>query len=234
MAAADGSEIEEEIRFALPDRATPETILKALQPQAEGGVQDRSYRDRYLDHPEFRLLARGQALRLRTLADRSWIEIKGSGFERDGVWLRPEWRQPVAPDWSGAVQELNPGPVRDRLVEFCSWDARLIPILSGEIQRRVVRLILPQGVVTELALDQGEMRAAERQIAIHELELEWRSGSREAWRAWAGTLAKQYGLAPAPHSKFAQGLSLLHRSVPLEGPADPNQAAIRQGQPLGG
>ncbi|MBF0627340.1 MAG: CYTH domain-containing protein [Magnetococcales bacterium] len=212
MAAAVAPEIEEEIRFRVVDPATPDALLTALRPLAAGEVRDRSYRDRYLDHPEFRLLRRRLALRLRTEASGSRVELKGAGEACAGVWQRQEWQQPAEAAWSGAVGELADGPVRRILLELCSRDAVLMPISVCEIHRRVLRLKLAGGGVTELFLDRGEVRVADRRVVIDEVELEWRAGCRAQWRVWAGELASAFNLAPAAHSKFALGLSLWNRA----------------------
>ncbi|MBF0189716.1 MAG: CYTH domain-containing protein [Magnetococcales bacterium] len=201
--------LEAEIRLALPDDASPEAILAALAPRLQGPVVTHSCLDHYLDHPGLLLLAQRLALRVRVLPERSWVELKGEGVLRDGVWHRPEWRQEAPENWSRRPGDLAEGPVRRGLSL-----ARLPPEtpLSGlcvcQVSRQVVPVALDGGGVAELSLDCGEVRAGGARQAIRELELEWRSGPQEGLTRLAAELTRAHGLVPAPASKFRIGLSL--------------------------
>ena len=60
----------------------------------------------------------------------------------------------------------------------------------------------------ELALDQGILFSGEEEIPLCEIEVELKSGSREAADDFARQLADIYGLQPEEKSKFARALSL--------------------------
>ena len=60
----------------------------------------------------------------------------------------------------------------------------------------------------ELAIDRGVLTGGGRQTSLCEIEVELKSGSREACDRYATELARQFALQPQPQSKFRRALAL--------------------------
>ncbi|MBF0340691.1 MAG: CYTH domain-containing protein [Magnetococcales bacterium] len=207
-----GSEpfLEEEIKLQVPNPGVLVALAGDLSCRGQGEWLDRSYQDRYLDHPEWRLLKRRLALRLRRVTGAgAWLEIKGGGQEENGIWQRPEWRQEAGAGMPACVADLPDGPVRRGLLGFLTDEDPLRELFTCEMRRRVLSVLLEEGARVKVSLDQGVVRAGAVEIGMVEVELEWRAGSREAMRALAADLMARYGLLPAKGSRFHAGLALL-------------------------
>ena len=73
---------------------------------------------------------------------------------------------------------------------------------------RQARLLRLEGCCAELALDSGVLLGKDREEAFCEVELELKSGSREALEAFGGEFARWFSLTVQPKSKFARALAL--------------------------
>ena len=71
-----------------------------------------------------------------------------------------------------------------------------------------VPIIACGGSLLELALDRGVLTGGGREIPLCEVEVELKSGSREAVLAFAKELAQRFDLAPETRSKFRRALAL--------------------------
>lgn len=60
----------------------------------------------------------------------------------------------------------------------------------------------------ELALDEGVLRSGSREIPLCEVEVELKSGDREAMEQFCADFAQTYGLEKEPKSKFARAKAL--------------------------
>ena len=89
----------------------------------------------------------------------------------------------------------------------------VVPICGALFTRRAGTFTLRQCTL-ELALDEGILFAGNRQLPLCEMEVELKSGSREAVDAFARQLADIYGLQPEQQSKFARALALYHADTP--------------------
>ena len=83
----------------------------------------------------------------------------------------------------------------------------VVPVCGARFTRVATVIELPECTV-ELALDRGVLLGGGREIGLHELEVELKSGSREAATLYAMALAQTYGLTPEKYSKFRRALDL--------------------------
>ena len=106
---------------------------------------------------------------------------------------------------TAAVPELCKLSAPEELPALCA--AGLIPICGARFTRKAGTFTL-RDCVLELALDQGILFSGEKEVPLCEIEVELKSGSREAVDAFAHQLAEIYDLKPEEKSKFARALAL--------------------------
>ena len=154
----------------------------------------------YYDTPSRSLSARRYMLRRRLENGVSVCTLKTAGNGN----LRGEW-------------EVNSDSVTDAISELCKLGCPadletlcaegLVPICGARFTRQAGTFTLRECTV-ELALDQGILFSGEEEIPLCEIEVELKSGSREAADDFARQLAELYGLQPEEKSKFARALAL--------------------------
>lgn len=154
----------------------------------------------YYDTPGGTLSAKKYMLRRRLENGVSVCTLKTSG---DGKF-RGEW-------------EVNSESVMDAIPELCKLGCPadlpdlcaegLVPICGARFTRKAGLFTLLDCAV-ELALDRGVLFAGPKEIPLCEIEVEHKSGSREAVDAFGKQLADIYDLKPEEKSKFARALAL--------------------------
>ena len=122
-----------------------------------------------------------------------------------------------APGGARGEWETEDGTIEAAIPKLCKLaDPQLLPVLEAEgimvvcgarFQRKCVTLDIG-GTAVELALDAGVLLGGGKEIPLCELEVELKSGSREAAAAFALALAQKYGLQPEEKSKFRRALDL--------------------------
>ena len=182
-----------------------EDQLAALE-AAFSGFAPISMETTYYDTPSRALSARRYMLRRRLENGVSVCTMKTSGKGN----LRGEW-------------EVTSDSVTEAASELCklgcpaeleSLSAEgLVPVCGARFTRQAGTFTLRQCTL-ELALDEGILFAGNRQLPLCEMEVELKSGSREAVDAFARQLADIYGLQPEQQSKFARALALYHADTP--------------------
>ena len=122
---------------------------------------------------------------------REEYEIPAETIE-DGIRLLPK---------AGAPEEMSDRLLRDDLVELCRiW-----------FLRRKVLLTLggnQTACSAELAFDHGEASRNGKAVPILEAELEYKSGSVEAFHGAARAMQTDHGLVPQTISKLGQAMAL--------------------------
>ena len=73
---------------------------------------------------------------------------------------------------------------------------------------RQARLLQLEDCCVEIALDSGVLLGNDREEAFCEVELELKSGSREALETFGRAFARRFSLTDQPKSKFARALAL--------------------------
>lgn len=187
--------IEYELKFRATDAAQA-----AILAQVPGADQHFSMQTTYYDTPSGALSARRYTLRLRLENDTAVCTLKapekGAG--------RGEW-------------ETQCSRIEDAIPELCKLGAPAdLPDLTAEGLvavcgarfHRIARTVILEECTVELAIDKGVLTGGGRQIPLCEVEVELKSGSREACDRYAQALAEQFSLQPEPKSKFRRALDL--------------------------
>ncbi len=154
----------------------------------------------YYDTQEGYLSQRHYTLRRRLENGKSVCTVKTPVANN----ARGEW-ETECQDIRAAVPELCKLGAPKDLPVFA--DMGLIPVCGARFTRRACTVEY-QDAVLELALDLGILFSGEKEIPLCEVEVELKSGSREAAVAFAKDLAAAYDLQPQPKSKFRRALDL--------------------------
>ena len=154
----------------------------------------------YYDTPGGSLSARRYMLRTRLENGVRVCTLKtpGKGLQR-GEW------EVKSDSIAAAIPELCKLGAPEDLAVLCAGG--LLPICGARFTRTAQLLELPD-FTAELALDAGFLFAGEKRQPLCEVEIELKSGSKEALDAFAADFAARFGLRPEEKSKFARALAL--------------------------
>lgn len=129
----------------------------------------------YYDTPELDLKKHRTALRLRRSGNR-WIQtVKTEGNVAGGLHERPEWENEITEDTVDF--DVIPDPGIRKFFTDEKIRETLRPVFVTEFTRTSSLLEFASGDIVELSLDQGEIRAKEKQVPICEVELELKAGN---------------------------------------------------------
>lgn len=154
----------------------------------------------YYDTPSGALSAKRYMLRKRLENGISVCTLKTSGKGN----LRGEW-ETESDTIASAVPILCKLSCPSDLAELC--EEGLIPICGARFTRRAKLLEFPD-FTAELALDEGILFSGNQQIPLCEIEIELKTGNKDALDAFAAGCAAEFGLVPEEKSKFARALAL--------------------------
>lgn len=193
--------MEIELKLALDSRHLQR--LKRHPILASAKAVSRRLHSVYYDTPDFALMRRGIAYRLRRVGYH-WVQtVKAEAEAVGALTSRPEWEVRVAgntPDFSVLPAEA--------LALFQDLDLNLIaPLFVTEFKRQTW-LIEAQGNGMEVALDTGAIYAGEASQPLCELEIELKSGTAAALFDLALALLDAAPLKIEPRSKAARGYVL--------------------------
>ncbi len=186
------------LEFELKYIATP-AIQDALF-AAYGGWHTVSMETTYYDAPDGALSQRHYTLRRRLENGVSVCTVKTPAGELG----RGEW-------------ETECDRIEDAIAPLCLLGAPknlllltlkgVTAICGARFTRRCCTLSLEECTV-ELALDRGVLIGGDRDVPLCEVEVELKSGSRDAAIHFAEKLAQHYALQPQHKSKFRRALEL--------------------------
>ena len=164
------------------------------------GFREISMETTYYDTPEGSLSERRWTLRHRLEDGVSVCTLKTPG--ENGA--RNEWETECDSIEAAipALCKLGAPPELEALVS-----GGVSAVCGARFFRQAVLLEL-EACTVELALDRGFLRSGIRMELLGEVEVELKSGSRDAAVAFARSLAARYGLIPQPASKYARALAL--------------------------
>lgn len=185
--------------FELKFRAVPQQ-LAAIEATFPGIWQETVMRTTYYDVPGGALSARRWTLRHRLENDKHicTLKVPAPGGARGEF-------ETENPDILSAIPELCKLSGCDDLLLLTRGG--VAPVCGAAFTRRAGLLQLP-GCTVELALDQGRLLGGDREMPLCEVEAELKSGSEDAARAFARTLADRFGLQGETKSKFRRALAL--------------------------
>ena len=187
------------VEFELKFRATVQQQM-AIQKAVKGCQQSYCMRTTYYDTPDGALAKRKYTLRRRLENSVSVCTLKTPAgtdgrqeteVECDSI----EAAIPALCKLSG-VQELEK-LVGSDLIEVC-----------GAAFTRIAIAVELENATVEIALDSGVLTGGDREESLCEVEVELKSGDKEAAVAYAMRLAQDYSLVPEKHSKFRRALAL--------------------------
>jgi hypothetical protein len=194
--------MEIELKLALPAghaaKIRRHPLLREIKPTT------RKLHSVYFDTPDFALMRRGIALRLRRVGYH-WVQtMKAEARAVGAMSSRPEWETSVA---GGADPDFAVLP-REALDLLKGIDLkRVVPAFITEFQRTAWHLEVGRSRV-ELALDQGAILAGEARASISEVELELKLGRPADLFGLADALLDLLPLRVEPRSKAERGYQL--------------------------
>lgn len=187
--------IEIELKLQLTEAAAAQIAAAPLLSASPRTVAQRSV---YFDSPDRRLLAAGLSLRVREAGGGFVQTVKRAEGGSAGLHSRPEWERRIDGD-RPLLDDADPSAA-----VLADKAAALTPIFAVAVTRRIWRLE-EAGAVIELALDQGEVVAADRQSRFHECELELLSGPPAALFAIARRLGAAAPVRLGVQTKSGRG-----------------------------
>ncbi len=177
-----------------------EPVSKAIEVQREIRMEAI-----YYDTPVRDVYAMHGGLRIRRENDTSVCCLKMSAESTEACKTRLEF-EVVAQSIEEGLEKLPqagaPQDVCERLLA-----GEPVPICSTAFTRHECALACA-GFRAELAFDVGEMHRNGKTAPIHEIELEYVSGSEGSFHAFAAELEEQFTLIVQPLSKLARAMSL--------------------------
>lgn len=178
-------------------------LLKGVKPVV------RRLRGVYLDTPAWDLMRRRIALRVRK-AGSGWAQtLKAESDSVGALTRRPEWEVGLP----RGRHNLDLLPTKAlALLKGVDVD-RIGPAFVTDF-RRTAWLVKLWGAEMELALDVGEIRSGAHALPLCEVEIELKSGPREALFDLALALLEQVPMGVEPRSKAARGYALAGAARP--------------------
>jgi inorganic triphosphatase YgiF len=160
----------------------------------------------YFDTPDFHLRDRKVQLRIRHIGRRRIQTVKTMGESLNGAWARGEWECEISDDMPEQAPllstEMAPLFEDDRVMRS------LRPVFATEV-RRTTYLLADDGWEVELAIDLGQVVAAQGSRSICEAEIELKSGRPSQLFDLALQLQKDIPGRLATVSKAERGYALL-------------------------
>lgn len=187
------------IEFEIKFRATPEK-LKAINRAISGEETVYHMQTTYYDTPADALAQRYYTLRHRMENQLSVCTLKTPA---DGLG-RQEF-EVESPTIAAAIPELCK---LSNLPELPGLLAEGVCAVCGAKFTRIAKEIQLGETIVELALDQGILTGGGQEVALCEVEVELKSGTREAAYAYAMQLALAFDLQQEKHSKFRRAQAL--------------------------
>jgi len=194
--------MEYELKYAATPLAIPESILtdRELMAFKAGELTEIPMETTYYDTADRAMGSRRCTFRLRREGARQVITLKTpigiaharGEYECEALSLAEGIPQLIA---LGAPAELFAAP------------EAYVPVCGARFLRRLC-LLEREGMVCELAVDNGILFKEDRQLSFSELELELKAGTPAQLEAFAEPIRARYGLHEEPKSKFARASAL--------------------------
>ncbi len=202
--------LEVEMKLAIPEDVTPEDLFSdpMVTEVTRTLIKTTHMFSRYYDTEDGALSARHWTLRLRREGEQSVLCCKTAVSEvAAGLFSRGEW-QVYSDDVRAGIPLLVAEGAPEEL-EVLTAGTALVERCTIEFDRQAVQLELPHGVVVEMSVDRGVIRAGEKELPLYECELELLFGRPEDLEPLSEMFMGKYRLTPEGQSKYARALALL-------------------------
>ena len=178
------------------------TALKqqAIRADHPGAWQSIAMETTYYDTPDGSLTQLRYTLRRRFENGVSVCTVKTPGSGAD----RGEW-EVICDAIEEAVEKLCKLGAPKALLTLTQTG--LLPVCGARFNRQALTVEIPGGIA-ELALDQGIFFAGDREKPFCEVEVEWKSGPKDATTQFAQQLAQKHQLRTEKKSKFKRARAL--------------------------
>ncbi|MBV8504909.1 MAG: CYTH and CHAD domain-containing protein [Alphaproteobacteria bacterium] len=195
--------MEVELKLAARSEDLP-GLKRALMTMARVSTQER-LTSTYYDTPDSALKERGLTLRVRDQGGHFLQTVKEGDAASGDLLSRGEWEDAVA----GGRPDPDAAQSGPRLPEGAA--AHLRPFFVTEVTRTIFAIEPLAGTAIEAAIDEGEIRAVEKNRAepISEVELELKSGDATTLYDLAARLLEVAPLRIETRSKSERGYHLL-------------------------
>ena len=203
---------EQEIKLTATDRTTLDHVLQSELVQRLNtniGNQDATrYIGDYYDTDTRALAAKRYSLRARREGERWRAALKYGGVIEDGFSRRHELEADIG-GWLDSAAQLPPGVLKDKVLEVIPADAPLSVMVRVDMLRSIRNLDF-HGTAIELSADQATISGTKpnRQVALYEVELEFKRGEVERLLELGALLRQQFPLIPSTVTKHRMGLQL--------------------------
>lgn len=187
--------VEFELKYAADERQQ-QAIMAAFAPMEQTIAMETTY----YDTPSRQLAQRHVTLRRRLENGISICTVKTPAGDAG----RGEWECACDDINEGILMLCKLGGPKELLVLTAEG---LVPICGARFTRQT-KILEEAQFSAELALDKGVLTGGDQEIPLCEVELELKSGSREALIAYAAEFAKRFALHHEPKSKFRRALNL--------------------------
>ncbi len=198
--------IETELKLLIAAKDITRFKRHPLLENAQIALVEQELYNTYFDTPQHDLLQSGAGLRVRRIGEQHWQTLKTRGHSVSGLHQRYEWEMEIEGDQP--ILKKLPKSFAIKGYSTKQLQALLVPVFTTDFKRTTWHLQLEDGVLIELALDQGEIRSGEHSDPICEIELELKAGeAADLYRA-ALLLQEHIPLSIENRSKAMRGYDL--------------------------
>lgn len=206
--------MEIELKYKIESNVQMDTIWNdefIASMEEKGSREELLIKAVYFDTEDYLLKKNHIAFRIRKEGDRMVGTLKWRDHDPSvkGLYMREEINVPI----NNEEYFLEPNPnifmeseVGRDLMEAVG-DKKLQGIFETVFVRRKLRIEIGN-TICEVALDKGEIIAADESAPISELEIELYAGKQEDLISIGEKIAKKYNLEPEQKSKYARAVSL--------------------------
>lgn len=204
--------MEIELKYSLTDNLAKDRILNDhhLAEMKDSSCDETLHMKAiYFDTAEGDLQRFQIALRARHENDRIVVTLKWKGSAQDGLHIRGELNVPGDETYleKPTLEVFRGSEIFEELEEAVSGK-QLIPVMEMDYIRKSIQVDTGASI-SVISLDEGVIRAGDKEAEILEVEVELYSGEQRDMIALGEELASKYNLVSNDQSKFQRGLELL-------------------------
>ena len=201
--------LEQELKLTAPDASILGRIVESshITPYLTASpAGPRRFLARYYDNNKRALQQAQCSLRSRLEGQVYRAAFKEKGQLVNGLSQRIEIEADID-GWLETADMLPQGPLRTRVLEFLDKDETLIPLVTVDMSRRIFNLEI-SGTRIECVTDSGRISGNNKEVELHELELELKGGEIPVLEKLGNEIKDEFGLAWSVKTKHEIGLGL--------------------------